>query len=131
MKKTLTVALLIIAITACIGLSTTASAQTHTPVHHYTKKPSAADLEAGKAMFLKLDCLTCHKMDTKLVGPAYYDVIKKYPPTEANYEMLSNKVITGGSGVWGQIPMAPHPALTPDDAKKIVEYILSIKPPKT
>jgi len=70
-------------------------------------------------------------MDVKLVGPAYYDVAKKYPPTEASYEMLANKVINGGSGVWGQVAMAPHPLLTHDDAKKIVEYILSLKPGKS
>lgn len=70
-------------------------------------------------------------MDVKLVGPAYFDVGKKYPPTDANYEMLASKVISGGSGVWGQVAMAPHPALTHDDAKKIVEYILSLKPGKS
>jgi cytochrome c len=109
------------------------SAQT---VHHaahvvHAHKPTAADIAAGKALFLKSDCLTCHKLDAKVVGPAYYDVAKKYPPTEANYEMLANKVISGGSGVWGQVAMAPHPTLTHDDAKKIVEYILSLKPGKS
>lgn len=95
-----------------------------------TKKPTAAELAEGKALFSKSDCLTCHKMDVKLVGPAYYDVAKKYAPTQANYEMLANKVVSGGSGVWGQVAMAPHPALTHDDAIKIVKYILSLKPPK-
>jgi cytochrome c len=133
MKKTLIKpSLIVITLTMCLGLSITpAKAQTHHTVHHtISHKPSAAELAEGKALFLKLDCLTCHKMDVKLVGPAYYDVIKKYPPTEANYTLLANKVIAGGSGVWGQIPMAPHPNLTVDDAKKIIKYILSIKPPK-
>jgi cytochrome c len=114
-----------------LGLSvTTAKAQTH--IHHtLTKKPTAAQLAEGKALFLKSDCLTCHKMDVKLVGPAYYDVAKKYAPTEANYNMLANKVIAGGSGVWGQVAMAPHANLTLVDAKKIVMYILSLKPPKS
>ena len=89
-----------------------ASAQT---VHHtahvvHAHKPTAADLAAGKALFLKSDCLTCHKMDVKLVGPAYYDVAKKYPPTEADYELLANKVISGGSGNWGTVAMAPGAA---------------------
>jgi cytochrome c len=95
------------------------------------KKPTAADIAFGKALFQKSDCLTCHKMDVKLVGPAYYDVAKKYAPTDANYEMLASKVIAGGSGVWGQVAMAPHPALTHADAKKIVEYVLSLKPVKS
>ena len=120
----------------CLAV-TKASAQTKkTVVHHtvtktVTHKPSAADLAQGKALFTKSDCLTCHKMDVKLVGPAYYDVAKKYPATDANYEMLANKVIAGGSGVWGQVAMAPHPALAHADAKKIVEYILSLKPVKS
>src|ERR1700743_599878 len=117
--------------------TTKASAQTKkTVVHHTvakatTHKATAADIAQGKALFTKSDCLTCHKLDVKLVGPAYYDVAKKYPATDANYEMLANKVIAGGSGVWGQVAMAPHPNLTHADAKKIVEYILSLKPAKS
>jgi cytochrome c len=126
MKKLSVAALILV---TCFIFSA-ASAQT---VHHtaHAKRPTAADIAAGKALFLKSDCLSCHKMDIKLVGPAYYDVAKKYPPTEANYEMLASKVISGGSGVWGQVAMAPHPTITHDDAKKIVEYILSLKPGKS
>lgn len=91
------------------------------------KKPGAAELEEGKQLLSKNDCLSCHKVDVKLVGPAYNDVAKKYPATEANYEMLAKKVIAGGSGVWGQVPMAPHPSIAPADVKKMVEYILSLK----
>lgn len=138
MKKIFTAPVLVIAIMTV--WFTSASAQTHTvTVHHTTIKktvvvkttrPSAATLAEGKALFTKSDCLTCHKLDTKLVGPAYYDVAKKYLPTQANYEMLANKVIAGGTGVWGQVPMAPHPQLAHADAVKIVEYILSLKAPK-
>ncbi|MDB5116680.1 MAG: hypothetical protein JWQ79_2172 [Mucilaginibacter sp.] len=91
------------------------------------KKPSAVDLEEGKQLLAKNDCLSCHKMDVKLVGPAYIDVAKKYPATEANYDLLTKKVIAGGSGVWGQVPMAPHPSLASADVKKMVEYVLSLK----
>lgn len=90
-------------------------------------KASAADIAAGKDLLAKSDCLACHKLDTKLVGPAYIDVAKKYPASEANYTKLAKKVIDGGSGVWGQIPMSPHAALAPADAKKMVQYILSLK----
>jgi cytochrome c len=65
-------------------------------------KASAADIAAGKDLLAKSDCLACHKLDTKLVGPAYIDVAKKYPANEANYAKLSKKVIDGGSGVWGR-----------------------------
>lgn len=91
------------------------------------KKPTAADLEQGKELISKADCLSCHKLDVKIVGPAYKDVAKKYPASEANYEMLSKKVIAGGSGNWGPVAMTPHPAIPPADVKKMVEYILSIK----
>ena len=91
------------------------------------KKPSAVDIEEGKQLLSKNDCLTCHKLDTKVVGPAYIDVAKKYPASEGNYELLTKKVIAGGSGVWGQVAMQPHPAVAPADVKKMVEYILSLK----
>ncbi|MEO8886032.1 MAG: c-type cytochrome [Mucilaginibacter sp.] len=91
------------------------------------KKPSAADLEAGKGLLAKSDCLSCHKVDMKIVGPAYIDVAKKYPANEANYELLTKKVIAGGSGNWGTTAMAAHPTLAAADVKKMVEYILSLK----
>jgi cytochrome c len=116
----------------CLSVSAVSAQTVHHTAHVvHSHKPTAADIAEGKALFLKMDCLTCHKLDTKVVGPAYYDVAKKYPPTEANYELLANKVISGGSGVWGQVAMAPHPTLTHADAKKIVEYILSLKPGKS
>ena len=129
-------AITIMAGVQCLAVTKASAQVKKTVVHHTvtkttTHKPSAAELAEGKALFTKSDCLTCHKMDVKLVGPAYYDVAKKYPATEANYEMLANKVIVGGSGVWGQVAMAPHPNLTHADAKKIVEYVLSLKPAKS
>ncbi len=66
-------------------------------------------------------------MDVKIVGPAYKDVAKKYPATAANYEMLTQKVIAGGSGKWGDVPMSAHPSVPRADVKKMVQYILSIK----
>lgn len=81
----------------------------------------------GEQLISGSDCLTCHKVDTKLVGPAYNDVANKYAATDANIEMLAGKVIKGGSGSWGEIPMAPHPAISTDDAKEMIKYILSLK----
>lgn len=92
-----------------------------------TAAASAADIEAGKALIQKADCMTCHKVDIKLVGPAFKQVAAKYPATEDNYASLAARVIAGGSGVWGQIPMAPHSTLAPADAKKMTKYILSLK----
>lgn len=90
-------------------------------------KPSAVTLEEGKQLLAKNDCLSCHKVDVKIVGPAYKDVAKKYPATAANYELLTKKVIAGGSGVWGEVPMSAHPSIPPADVKKMVQYILSVK----
>jgi len=90
-------------------------------------KVSAVTLEQGKQLLTKNDCLSCHKVDVKIVGPAYKDVAKKYPATAANYEKLTQKVIAGGSGVWGDVPMSAHPSVPPADIKKMVQYILSLK----
>ncbi|MCG9792256.1 c-type cytochrome [Flavobacterium algicola] len=100
--------------------STSITAQT-------AKKATAAEIAEGKVLISKSDCLACHKTDAKLLGPSYKDVAKKYAAIEANYNLLSQKVIKGGSGVWGSIPMAPHASLKPEEAKKMIKYILSIK----
>lgn len=89
--------------------------------------PAGADFTKGKNLIAKSDCLACHKDDVKLLGPAYVDVAKKYEPTEANINKLVSKIIKGGSGVWGEIPMSPHPDLPQNDAKEMVKYILSLK----
>jgi len=88
------------------------------------------DVEAGKLLISKSDCFACHKPDSKLVGPSYADIAKKYQVTDANLSLLSGKIIKGGSGTWGQIPMAAHPKITQVDAKKMVKYILSISSAK-
>jgi cytochrome c len=80
----------------------------------------------GEKIMSKQDCVACHKIDKKLVGPSYLDIAKKYPMNDKNINYLSEKIIKGGSGVWGAIPMAAHTALKKDDAKKIAKYILSL-----
>ncbi|GEP94420.1 c-type cytochrome [Chitinophaga cymbidii] len=80
----------------------------------------------GKELIAAQDCKTCHQEDTKLIGPAYKEVAAKYEATDANIELLAGKVIKGGSGNWGEIPMAPHPTISQEDAKEMVKYILSV-----
>jgi cytochrome c len=75
----------------------------------------------------KSDCLTCHKVNETVTGPAYAEVAKKYENTEANVNMLVEKVLKGGKGNWGEVPMLAHPSLDPAEAKTIVEYILSLR----
>ncbi|MEO0000947.1 MAG: hypothetical protein RL766_993 [Bacteroidota bacterium] len=88
---------------------------------------AAAPKKDGQALINGSDCRTCHKDDSKLIGPAYQDVAKKYENNAANVKMLTEKIINGGQGNWGEIPMAGHPNLSQDDASAMVDYILSMK----
>ncbi|WEK20864.1 MAG: c-type cytochrome [Candidatus Pedobacter colombiensis] len=88
------------------------------------------DVEDGKLLISKSDCFACHKPEGKLVGPSYADIAAKYTATEANVTLLSGKIIKGGSGNWGTIPMAAHPKITQVEAKKMVKYVLSLQPVK-
>ncbi len=88
---------------------------------------ASAGSAKGKELISKSDCLTCHKEQGKLVGPGYDEVANKYSATDANIDMLAGKIIAGGSGNWGEIPMAAHPNIIPADAKEMVKYILSLK----
>lgn len=79
----------------------------------------------GLTLIQGMDCLTCHKEEGALVGPSYKEVAAKY--TEADIDQLADKIINGSVGVWGQIPMTPHAGLSKENAKKMVEYILTLK----
>ncbi|MGX5820269.1 DUF7133 domain-containing protein [Chitinophaga lutea] len=83
-------------------------------------------IQEGKLIMSRSDCHACHKPDTKLIGPAYADIARKYKPTEANVRLIADKIIKGGSGVWGNVPMAPHANLSVQDTRKIAQYILSL-----
>jgi len=84
-----------------------------------------AEIAEGKSLVEGTDCLSCHKIDSKLVGPAYQEVAGKY--TDADIDHLAQKIIDGGKGVWGDIPMTPHAGLSKENAQKMVKYILSLK----
>ncbi len=92
-----------------------------------TKSTTAKTTLNGNALMAKSDCAACHKPAEKLVGPSYKDIAKKYTKSTANVNKLVQKVISGGAGVWGQIPMTPHPQISKQDASAMVEYILSLK----
>ena len=79
-------------------------------------------------MIGKSDCLTCHKINEKSTGPAYSDVAAKYAPAaDTTIQRLAGKIIKGGAGVWGTIPMTPHPQVPQADAEQMVKYILLLK----
>ena len=102
------------------GTDTTASA----PANDLNANP---DYQKGLSLVATNDCLTCHKVDEKVTGPAYRDVANKYDNTDANVKMLAQKVITGGKGVWGEAAMTPHAALAEPDAEQMVKYILLLR----
>lgn len=123
--------------TVSVVPGTTTTPATNKPVPPPAKVPVAAatqsaaddsgDIKKGAALISKSDCLACHKVDVKVLGPSYKDVAAKYPNNAATVNQLVDKIKKGGSGVWGAIPMSPHPALSDDDAKAMVRYILSLK----
>lgn len=91
------------------------------------EKPAGVDIIAqGEALVKGSDCKTCHHAVNKLVGPSHTDVAKKYEFTEANVKYLADKIMKGGTGVWGQLPMSPHPDLSQADAETMARYVLSL-----
>ncbi len=81
----------------------------------------------GEKLIAQSDCLSCHKVNEKLVGPAYQEVANKYENNDKNIDYLVGKIKAGGSGVWGEVAMTPHPNLSDDDAKEMAKYILSLR----
>ena len=82
---------------------------------------------ADTALAQKNGCLACHQVDKKVVGPAYKDISAKYKGADAaKVDELATKVVKGGVGVWGQIPMPPNAKVTPADAKTLVTWILTL-----
>ena len=117
-------------LSACGGSSSDKKTETstdkkETAVADNSKNP---DYEKGLGLIAKSDCLTCHKVDEKITGPAYRDVANKYagfPDTIVTH--LASKIISGGNGVWGDVYMLPHPGISKDDAEAMVKYILLLK----
>src|SRR5688572_13627718 len=101
--------------------------ETAAPETTGTTESSPDDLIAqGQALVDASDCKTCHHATNKIVGPAHMDVAKKYEFTKANVSLLAGKIINGGSGVWGEIPMSPHADVSQGDAEKMSMYVLSL-----
>lgn len=113
---------------ALIGLTSFSNDNLDAKYSKATQKSSkVVQTSDGEKLIAKSDCIGCHKLDKKLVGPSYLDIAKKYASNEKNINYLSGKIIKGGSGVWGAIPMVAHASLTKGDAKLMASYILSLK----
>lgn len=101
--------------------------ETPSPTQAEPKQESSEDLiKQGQALTDASDCKTCHHPTNKIIGPPHTEVAKKYEFTQANVAYLAGKIISGGSGVWGEIPMAPHADLSQADAEKMAMYVLSL-----
>jgi cytochrome c len=83
-------------------------------------------ISPGEKLMAKSDCRTCHNAAVQTVGPGYKQIAERYKNTPENVELLSQKVMKGGAGVWGVAAMSAHPDLQPEDAKAMVNYVLSL-----
>lgn len=130
-KKFLAIAVIVAACYSCNNNETkSAGGETKDTTAAKPAEPAVAanpEAEKGKELIAGDNCLTCHKIDEAVTGPAYRDVANKYSNDDETVTKLANKIIKGGSGVWGQIAMTPHDTLSVDNAKLMVKYILSLK----
>jgi len=133
-KKFLALSLIVAACYACNNNETKPAAGADSAAGKPADAPAAAadpssnpDYQKGLALISASDCLTCHKVDETSTGPAYRDVANKYTANDATIDTLAGKIIAGGSGNWGSVPMTPHPALSREDAKQMVKYVLLLR----
>lgn len=88
---------------------------------------SASPALADQKLAAAKNCMACHAVEKKLVGPSYKDIAAKYASQKDALDKLSAKVIKGGAGVWGPVPMPANAQVSPDEAKKLVGWILTQK----
>lgn len=87
----------------------------------------AAMADAGSDLAKAKNCMACHAVATKLVGPAYKDVAAKYAGQKDAEAKLATKIVKGGSGVWGAIPMPANPQVSEAEAKTLAKWVLAQK----
>jgi len=85
--------------------------------------PALADLQLATAK----NCMACHAVANKLVGPSYKDIAAKYADQKDAVDKLSAKIIKGGAGVWGPVPMPANAQVSADDAKKLAAWVMTQK----
>ncbi len=73
------------------------------------------------------NCMGCHAVERKLVGPAYKDIAKRYASDPTAADVLAHRIVHGGSGVWGVIPMPANPRVSAEDARKLATWVLEQK----
>ncbi len=88
---------------------------------------SAAPAFADLALATSKNCMACHAVDKKLVGPAYKEVAAKYASDKGAVDKLAAKILKGGSGVWGAVPMPANAQVNEAEAKKLAAWVLAAK----
>jgi cytochrome c len=85
--------------------------------------PALADLQLAQSK----NCMACHAVDKKVIGPSFKDVAAKYKDTKGAADLLAGKILKGGSGVWGPVPMPANTQVSEADAKKLAAWVLQAK----
>ena len=88
---------------------------------------AAAPAMADEAMAKAKNCMACHAVGKKLVGPSYQDVAKKYAGDAGAEATLVEHIMKGSSGIWGPVPMPPNANVNEDEAKQLAAWVLSLK----
>ena len=87
----------------------------------------SAPVMADQALAPSKNCMACHALDRKLVGPAYKDVAAKYANDKSAVEKLAGKIQKGGAGTWGPVPMPANTQVNDAEAHKLAAWVLTVK----
>ncbi|MFA0964106.1 c-type cytochrome [Roseivirga sp. BDSF3-8] len=106
----------------------TGGGTTEKPTLSEEPSPQLTEVQTrGKKLMEMSTCPTCHAINEKLVGPAYVDVARRYDEeADTTLSYLAGKVINGGKGNWGEVPMTPNPQVSQEEAEDMVRFILSL-----
>ena len=87
----------------------------------------AGQAQADEALAKAKNCMACHAIDKKVVGPAYKEVAAKYKADKGAVDKLAEKIMKGGSGVWGAVPMPANAQVNADEVKKLAAWVMATK----
>ncbi|TDP64107.1 c-type cytochrome [Roseateles toxinivorans] len=88
---------------------------------------SSSSALANAELAQKKNCMACHAVDKKVVGPSYKDVAAKYKGQKDAEAKLAEKIVKGGSGVWGPVPMPANTQVSADEAKQLAQWVMATK----
>ncbi len=88
---------------------------------------ASAPVWADQALAQSKNCMACHAVDKKVVGPAFKDIAAKFGSQPGAADMLAQKIVKGSSGVWGPVPMPANTQVSAAEAKTLANWVLSLK----